>query len=154
MYSILQEEFTVWYGKNVLAPVTREAAFGGLESSNFPLSGNGLQAEKRALSAWQLQSMRFQFESIFRFRIRGYSMICMTAWIHWMPKSGWRGTHGGHSKHTGILGRIRNQSCRNGKGIREEAALHLFERYYRGRNTEQKPEGTGLGLAIASLKID
>ena len=25
----------------------------------------------------------------------------------------------------------------------------LFERYYRGTNTKEKPEGSGLGLAIA-----
>lgn len=42
----------------------------------------------------------------------------------------------------------------NGKGMNEEAARHLFDRYYRGTNTEQKPEGTGLGLAIAKGIID
>lgn len=34
------------------------------------------------------------------------------------------------------------------------AARHLFDRYYRGTNTKQKPEGTGLGLAIAKGIID
>lgn len=38
--------------------------------------------------------------------------------------------------------------------MNEEAARHLFDRYYRGTNTEQKPEGTGLGLAIAKGIID
>ena len=42
----------------------------------------------------------------------------------------------------------------NGKGMSEEAARHLFDRYYRGTNTKQKPEGTGLGLAIAKGIID
>lgn len=42
----------------------------------------------------------------------------------------------------------------NGKGVSEDAAQHLFDRYYRGTNTEQKPEGTGLGLAIAKGIID
>lgn len=37
----------------------------------------------------------------------------------------------------------------NGPGMSPEVAKHLFDRYYRGTNTEQKPEGTGLGLAIA-----
>lgn len=37
----------------------------------------------------------------------------------------------------------------NGPGMSPEVAEHLFDRYYRGTNTEQNPEGTGLGLAIA-----
>lgn len=37
----------------------------------------------------------------------------------------------------------------NGKGMSPETVEHLFDRYYRGTNTEQKPEGSGLGLAIA-----
>ncbi len=31
----------------------------------------------------------------------------------------------------------------------EEEQAELFERYYRGTNTKEKPEGSGLGLAIA-----
>ena len=42
----------------------------------------------------------------------------------------------------------------NGKGMEPEAAKRLFDRYYRGTNTEQKPEGTGLGLAITKGIID
>ncbi|MCU0080669.1 sensor histidine kinase [Extibacter muris] len=42
----------------------------------------------------------------------------------------------------------------NGKGMSAKAVRHLFDRYYRGTNTEQKPEGTGLGLAIAKGIID
>lgn len=37
----------------------------------------------------------------------------------------------------------------NGKGISEKEQEELFERYYRGTNTKEKPEGSGLGLAIA-----
>lgn len=37
----------------------------------------------------------------------------------------------------------------DGKGMSRETVEHLFDRYYRGTNTEQKPEGSGLGLAIA-----
>ncbi len=37
----------------------------------------------------------------------------------------------------------------NGKGVDEEEQSQLFERYYRGTNTKEKPEGSGLGLAIA-----
>lgn len=37
----------------------------------------------------------------------------------------------------------------NGAGMRPEVKEHLFDRYYRGTNTDQKPEGSGLGLAIA-----
>lgn len=37
----------------------------------------------------------------------------------------------------------------NGVGISESEQAKLFNRYYRGTNTEEKPEGSGLGLAIA-----
>ena len=42
----------------------------------------------------------------------------------------------------------------NGPGMEADTAQRLFDRYYRGTNTEQKPEGTGLGLAIAKGIID
>lgn len=41
----------------------------------------------------------------------------------------------------------------NGVGISDEAQHHLFNRYYRGTNTSERPEGTGLGLAIAKQII-
>lgn len=37
----------------------------------------------------------------------------------------------------------------NGKGISDKEQSRLFERYYRGTNTKEKPEGSGLGLAIS-----
>ncbi len=40
--------------------------------------------------------------------------------------------------------------CDNGKGLGEPEQERLFERYYRGTNTKEKPEGSGLGLAIAN----
>ena len=46
----------------------------------------------------------------------------------------------------GILLSIRD----NGKGFSEQEQSRLFERYYRGTNTKEKPEGSGLGLAIAN----
>ncbi|WLD28246.1 sensor histidine kinase [Clostridioides sp. ZZV14-6105] len=42
----------------------------------------------------------------------------------------------------------------NGKGMTEEEVSNLFNRYYRGTNTEQKIEGTGLGLAITKQIIE
>ena len=42
----------------------------------------------------------------------------------------------------------------NGKGMETETIEHLFDRYYRGTNTDQKPEGSGLGLAIAKGIIE
>lgn len=42
----------------------------------------------------------------------------------------------------------------NGKGMESETIEHLFDRYYRGTNTDQKPEGSGLGLAIAKGIIE
>ncbi|MBM7679440.1 sensor histidine kinase [Gracilibacillus alcaliphilus] len=37
----------------------------------------------------------------------------------------------------------------NGQGMDEETKEHLFHRYYRGTNTEEREEGTGLGMSIA-----
>jgi Signal transduction histidine kinase len=42
----------------------------------------------------------------------------------------------------------------NGNGMTTEEASMLFQRYYRGTNTEHKPEGTGLGLAITKSIVD
>lgn len=36
-----------------------------------------------------------------------------------------------------------------GKGLSSEEQAALFDRYYRGTSTQEKPEGSGLGLAIA-----
>lgn len=41
----------------------------------------------------------------------------------------------------------------NGTGITEEEQAELFNRYYRGTSTKEKPEGSGLGLAIAKQII-
>ncbi|WP_353854587.1 HAMP domain-containing sensor histidine kinase [Bacillus sp. Bos-x628] len=37
----------------------------------------------------------------------------------------------------------------NGRGMAQETVEHLFNRYYRGTNTNDSSNGTGLGLAIA-----
>ena len=37
----------------------------------------------------------------------------------------------------------------NGAGMTEAEQAQLFERYYRGTSTKERPEGSGLGLAIA-----
>lgn len=42
----------------------------------------------------------------------------------------------------------------NGKGMTAEETALLFQRYYRGTNTEHKPEGTGLGLAITKSIVE
>ena len=41
----------------------------------------------------------------------------------------------------------------NGKGMTESERERIFERYYRGTNTTERPEGSGLGLAIANQII-
>lgn len=51
-------------------------------------------------------------------------------------------------------GELRIEVADNGAGMGPEACEHLFDRYYRGENTGQKPEGTGLGLAIAKGMIE
>lgn len=42
----------------------------------------------------------------------------------------------------------------NGLGMDELTVQHLFERYYRGTNTQNKGTGTGLGMAIARQLIE
>ena len=42
----------------------------------------------------------------------------------------------------------------NGVGIDESELNNLFNRYYRGTGTDQKPEGSGLGLAIAKQIVN
>lgn len=42
----------------------------------------------------------------------------------------------------------------NGNGMSPYETSHLFQRYYRGTNTEKKTEGTGLGLAITKSIIE
>lgn len=42
----------------------------------------------------------------------------------------------------------------NGTGMSEAEQAELFNRYYRGTNTKEKPEGSGLGLAIAKQIIN
>lgn len=42
----------------------------------------------------------------------------------------------------------------NGNGMSAAETERLFERYYRGTNTESKTEGTGLGLAIAKSIVE
>ncbi|TDL32878.1 HAMP domain-containing histidine kinase [Jeotgalibacillus sp. S-D1] len=37
----------------------------------------------------------------------------------------------------------------NGAGMDQETVQHLFERYYRGTNTDEQTEGAGLGMSIA-----
>nr|WP_275900739.1 HAMP domain-containing sensor histidine kinase [Paenibacillus periandrae] len=41
----------------------------------------------------------------------------------------------------------------NGQGMDEATAELLFERYFRGTNTEENDQGTGLGLAIAKQLV-
>lgn len=43
--------------------------------------------------------------------------------------------------------------CDNGVGMSEAERAKLFNRYYRGTNTKEKPEGSGLGLAIAKQVV-
>ncbi|WP_256762049.1 sensor histidine kinase KdpD [Cohnella sp. WQ 127256] len=42
----------------------------------------------------------------------------------------------------------------NGKGMDEETAARLFERYYRGTDTESLAEGSGLGMAVTKALVE
>lgn len=42
----------------------------------------------------------------------------------------------------------------NGQGMNEETSRKLFERYYRGTNTEQSTAGSGLGMSIAKMIVE
>ncbi|MHA7965897.1 sensor histidine kinase [Paenibacillus sp. CAU 1782] len=42
----------------------------------------------------------------------------------------------------------------NGEGMDEETRERLFERYYRGTDTESSPEGTGLGMAVTKALVE
>lgn len=42
----------------------------------------------------------------------------------------------------------------NGKGMNEETASRLFERYYRGTDTESRTEGSGLGMAVTKALVE
>ncbi|MDE7432813.1 MAG: HAMP domain-containing histidine kinase [Lachnospiraceae bacterium] len=42
----------------------------------------------------------------------------------------------------------------NGNGMSSDETSHLFQRYYRGTDTEKKTAGTGLGLAITKSIIE
>ncbi len=50
--------------------------------------------------------------------------------------------------------RIKIEIEDQGKGIKDENLNRLFNRYYRGTNTDQKDQSTGLGLAIAKQIIE
>ncbi|MDE7432784.1 MAG: ATP-binding protein, partial [Lachnospiraceae bacterium] len=67
--------------------------------------------------------------------------------------------HGGNDTEVTI--NISVSECRlnitisdNGKGMSTAETDRLFDRYYRGINTESKNEGTGLGLSIAKSIIE
>lgn len=42
----------------------------------------------------------------------------------------------------------------NGEGMDEQTKERLFERYYRGTDTESSPEGTGLGMAVTKALVE
>ncbi len=56
------------------------------------------------------------------------------------------------------VGRTDNKACiriiDNGKGMDEETLHHLFNRYYRGTNTEESTFGSGLGMSIAKAIVE
>lgn len=59
---------------------------------------------------------------------------------------------------TVTLTQVNGQACirilDNGKGMDEETLHHLFNRYYRGTNTEESTDGSGLGMSIAKTIVE
>ncbi|MEK3674128.1 sensor histidine kinase [Paenibacillus sp. FSL R10-2771] len=56
------------------------------------------------------------------------------------------------------VGRMNDKVCirviDNGKGMDEETLHHLFNRYYRGTNSDESTEGSGLGMSIAKTIVE
>ncbi|MNI05417.1 putative sensor histidine kinase TcrY [compost metagenome] len=56
------------------------------------------------------------------------------------------------------VGRMNDKACirviDNGKGMDEETLHHLFNRYYRGTNSDESTEGSGLGMSIAKTIVE
>ncbi|TVY04326.1 HAMP domain-containing sensor histidine kinase [Cohnella terricola] len=56
------------------------------------------------------------------------------------------------------IGRVKDKACirviDNGRGMDEETLHHLFNRYYRGTNTEESTAGSGLGMSIAKTIVE
>ncbi|REK75785.1 sensor histidine kinase [Paenibacillus paeoniae] len=56
------------------------------------------------------------------------------------------------------IGKINGKACirviDNGRGMDEETLQHLFNRYYRGTNTEESTDGSGLGMSIAKTIVE
>ncbi|MBB6670839.1 HAMP domain-containing sensor histidine kinase [Cohnella nanjingensis] len=59
---------------------------------------------------------------------------------------------------TVFVGMMNDKACirviDNGKGMDEETLHHLFNRYYRGTNTEEPTDGSGLGMSIAKSIVE
>ncbi|MBT2289056.1 HAMP domain-containing histidine kinase [Paenibacillus albidus] len=59
---------------------------------------------------------------------------------------------------TVYVGRMNDKACirviDNGKGMDEETLHHLFNRYYRGTNSDESTEGSGLGMSIAKTIVE
>ena len=67
--------------------------------------------------------------------------------------------HGGENIEVSLKINLCDSACKiiisdNGKGMESEEVQKLFNRYYRGTNTEHKVEGTGLGLHISKSIIE
>jgi signal transduction histidine kinase len=58
------------------------------------------------------------------------------------------------SVQTGPEGEIAVSFADDGDGMDERTAARLFERYYRGTDTESRTEGTGLGMAVTKALVE
>ena len=75
---------------------------------------------------------------------RAISNIIINALVHNPPDTRVKVTVNQAQKN-----RIAVCICDNGTGMNETELSDLWNRYYRGTSTKEKPEGSGLGLAIA-----
>lgn len=71
--------------------------------------------------------------------------LIYNAWKHNPPGTSIKVELREARKQNGLEIRIHD----DGTGMDEETQKHLFTRYYRGTNTEERNEGTGLGMSIA-----
>nr|WP_314460437.1 HAMP domain-containing sensor histidine kinase [uncultured Clostridium sp.] len=108
---------------------------------------NNPEYEYRTISfETSVETILFSFDPILLTRV--FQNIILNAFVH-----------GGENTAVALQVSVSDNMLQiivsdNGKGMSAEEILSLFQRYYRGTNTEHRSDGTGLGLAIAKSIVE